>query len=125
MTPAARFVAVAVLVLTTSFGEAAFRDDMTEDDSQWVRLCTLTSNGSSQLNVTMPCGIRIEGESDDHYRDKNHNEVLKLREGSFRAGQANEAVDGGHHGNRRQGKPVRAVTIRGGQCSSGEVKIRK
>lgn len=38
-----------------------------DDDPKWIRLCTLTSNGnSSQLNISMPCNIRIEDESDDN-----------------------------------------------------------
>lgn len=38
-------------------------DDDYDNDPKWIRLCTLaTSNGSSKLNFTMPCGIRIEDE---------------------------------------------------------------
>lgn len=35
---------------------------------QWVRLCTFTSNGSSQMNVTMPCGVQVKnnGPEDDY-----------------------------------------------------------
>lgn len=46
------------------FGVGGFGSD------QWVRLCTLTSNGSSLMNVTMPCGIHVKSnEPKDDYKD--------------------------------------------------------
>lgn len=35
-----------------------------DEKVEWVRLCTLTSNSSSMVNVTMPCGIHVEIETE-------------------------------------------------------------
>lgn len=49
-----------------------------DDDSQWIRLCTLTSNGnSSQLNISMPCNIRIEDESDDNQGELVDDDIVR------------------------------------------------
>lgn len=37
---------------------------------QWIRLCTLTSNGSSLMNVAMPCGVQVgSNKPRDDYKD--------------------------------------------------------
>jgi len=38
------------------FGVGSFGSD------QWVRLCTLMSNGSSLINVTMPCEVQVKSD---------------------------------------------------------------
>ncbi|XP_027836147.1 putative uncharacterized protein DDB_G0270496 [Aphis gossypii] len=51
--------------VTQDFGVGSFESD------QWVRLCTLTSNGSSLMNVTMPCGVYVKSdEPKDVLKDK-------------------------------------------------------
>lgn len=51
--------------VTQDFGVGSFGSD------QWIRLCTLTSNGSSLMNVTMPCGVYVKSdEPKDDSKDK-------------------------------------------------------
>lgn len=49
-----------------------------DDDPKWIRLCTLISNGnSSQLNISMPCRIRIEDESDDNQGELVDDDIVR------------------------------------------------
>lgn len=50
----------AVVVAAVALAALTTRCDDGDDDGGWVRLCTLTGNGSSRLNVSMPCGVRVQ-----------------------------------------------------------------
>lgn len=59
LTLATTAVVMAVVIAVTVRGG---RCD-TDGDVGWVRLCTMTGNGGSRLNVTMPCGVRVESDT--------------------------------------------------------------
>lgn len=71
----------AILTAMTSgarMQRAAQGGDDDDDDLKWIRLCTLTSNGnSSQLNISMPCNIRIEDESNDDQGELVDDDIVR------------------------------------------------
>ncbi|XP_060851838.1 uncharacterized protein LOC132930153 [Rhopalosiphum padi] len=93
-------VVVKLLLLTAvvfcvmqNFGVCGYGSD------QWVRLCTLTSNGSSLLNVTMPCGVHVR--SDEPKDDsKDNTEVSESwSEGDDSVEYVKITLDGGRNTN--------------------------
>lgn len=54
----------AIVVLAITYSVRVFcaaQDDGANDAIEWIRLCTLSRNGSSQINITMPCGVQVDG----------------------------------------------------------------
>ncbi|XP_025199245.1 ciliogenesis-associated TTC17-interacting protein-like [Melanaphis sacchari] len=99
--------------ITQDFGVGGFGSD------QWVRLCTLTSNGSSLMNVTMPCGIHVRND-DLKDNSKDNTDVSKSwREEDDSAEYVKITLDGSRNTNTAEKSPE-VMTIR--QDSDSTIK---
>jgi hypothetical protein len=80
--------ALMMLAIAINVFRAATDDD--DDPSKWTRLCTYTSEGGSRHNVSMPCGVQVESQSDEAESNEGPVNYVRIDVKNVRGGGATQ-----------------------------------
>lgn len=99
--PANVIIVIIALTVTTRGADVVFDDAQNDSDVTWVRLCTLTRNGSSLISAAMPCGIRVQSDGGARNREETVGKTDRLDESENRTAVVDDRLDRDNNTDRR------------------------